>query len=104
MTNETNQRRRVADVKCYFCGHVSGQMLGYKDQPASAFVFVPRPGAAPTAMQATAAAQGARLRCDRCGGPVFLEDAGAAVSSDIKLTCRRRSQALRLPDESNEAA
>ncbi len=59
----------IADVKCYHCGYVSGQLIGEHDgsmkpesfRPAESY---PRP--LPRA--------GEVLRCGRCGGPVYLED------------------------------
>jgi len=57
----------TADVKCYFCGHVSGQMIGEHDHPERGR-FEPRAGyRGPN--QA-----GKRIRCERCNGPVFLEE------------------------------
>jgi hypothetical protein len=64
----------IADVKCYYCGHVSGQMISRRNQPLKVTDFVPRPGYSGQAPQ-----PGVRLRCERCLGPVFLEDAGSAI-------------------------
>ena len=60
----------TADVKCYYCGHVSGQLISEQDHPEKN-VFRPRPG-----YQGVRPAPGTRIRCERCGGPVFLEDTG----------------------------
>jgi hypothetical protein len=60
----------AADVKCYYCGHVSGQMVARRGGPFRLSDFVPRPGFA-----GEMPASGKRLRCERCKGPVFLEDA-----------------------------
>ena len=62
--------RVIADVKCYFCGHVSGQIIGSRHQPLRVTNFVPCPGYSGPEVR-----PGMRLRCDRCQGPVFLEDA-----------------------------
>jgi hypothetical protein len=59
----------AADVKCYHCGHVSGQIVGPRNQPLRASNFVPRPGYTGPEVR-----PGMRLRCERCQGPVFLED------------------------------
>jgi hypothetical protein len=59
----------VADVKCYYCGHISGQIVGRKGEPLRASNFIPRPG-----YQGMEVKPGVRLRCERCNGPVFLED------------------------------
>jgi hypothetical protein len=59
----------VADVKCYFCGHISGQVMGHRGRPFRARRFIPRPG-----YEGPEVKPGTRLRCERCRGPVFLED------------------------------
>lgn len=79
----------VADVKCYYCGHVSGQIIGDRDQRLRVGNFVPRPGYAGPPLR-----PGARLRCERCGGPVFLEDAVPAPQErpfSVALRQRRRA-------------
>jgi len=67
--------RVVADVKCYHCGHVSGQIVGWRHEPLRVENFVPRPGYSGPEVK-----PGARLRCERCRGPVFLEDAAGVLS------------------------
>ena len=73
--------RLVADVKCYYCGHVSGQMVGRRGQPVRSSNFVPRPGYRGPEPRA-----GVRMRCERCGGPVFLEESTA----NAPMRLRRR--------------
>ena len=58
----------TADVKCYYCGHVSGRLEGDRGAPLAAAIFRPRPG-----YQGPAPRPGA-IRCERCQGPVYLED------------------------------
>ena len=70
MTAGTIGERIVADVKCYYCGHISGQIFGRRHHPLRVSDFVPRPGYAGPEVKA-----GVKLRCERCRGPVFLEDA-----------------------------
>lgn len=65
--------RVVGDVKCYHCGHISGQVEGTRTQRLVLNAFKPREG-----YQGTPPRPGQRIRCDRCGGPVFLEDLQAA--------------------------
>jgi DNA-directed RNA polymerase subunit RPC12/RpoP len=67
----------IADVKCYHCGHVSGQVVGPKNAPLRPRNFIPRPGYVGELPRA-----GMRLRCERCRGPVFLEDV-SPLSLDI---------------------
>jgi hypothetical protein len=64
----------IADVKCYYCGHVSGQVTGRRGKPLRAGDFRPRPG-----YKGPEVRPGQKLRCERCNGPVFLEDAGSAI-------------------------
>ena len=59
----------IADVKCYHCGHISGQVEGTKEQKLILTVFNPRPG-----YEGPEYKPGDSLRCERCEGPVFLED------------------------------
>lgn len=57
------------DVKCYYCGHISGELIGSPDEPMRARSFRPGPS-----FRGPLPKPGQSLRCDRCGGPVFLED------------------------------
>ncbi len=59
----------TADVKCYYCGHVSGQISGPRRSSLKTNAFVPRQGYTKRAPR-----PGDQLRCERCNGPVFLED------------------------------
>lgn len=57
------------DVKCYHCGHISGQVEGARGKRLVLHAFHPRQG-----YQGEVPGPGDRLRCERCQGPVFLED------------------------------
>ncbi len=57
----------VADVKCYYCGFVSGEMVSADGQSLKNGTFRPALG---VKMPVTRGA----LRCARCGGPVFMDD------------------------------
>lgn len=59
----------VGDVKCYHCGHISGQVEGTRTDRLVLRAFKPRPG-----YQGPVPGPGQRIRCERCSGPVFLED------------------------------
>ncbi|MBV8719006.1 MAG: hypothetical protein JO318_09590 [Chloroflexi bacterium] len=69
------QRRTffVADLKCYMCGSVAGSVES-EQSPASAGlgspVFLRQAGRD----EAVQVANWRRLRCDRCGGPLFLDE------------------------------
>ena len=88
--------RTVADVKCYYCGHISGQITGRRGQPLKVSNFIPRPG-----YQGPEVKPGSRLRCERCRGPVFLEDATNAASFGRVV---RRKAALQPEGPSEDAA
>lgn len=59
----------VGDVKCYHCGHVSGQIEGTRTDRLVLHKFKPSAN-----FQGPVPQAGQSLRCNRCGGPVFLED------------------------------
>ncbi len=59
----------TGDVKCYHCGHISGQIEGTRTDKLVLRAFKPRAG-----FQGPVPGPGDRIRCERCGGPVYLED------------------------------
>ncbi len=71
----------TADVKCYYCGHISGQIIGPKYEPLRVTNFVPRQGFTGEVPKA-----GERLRCERCRGPVYLEDVSPLTIGQMKVT------------------
>ena len=77
----------VADVKCYHCGHVSGELIGSRGRPIKEWTFEPVNGP-PRSV-------GAQLRCLRCNGPVYLEDARPFVADDPVRALKRRLAGLR---------
>lgn len=88
MTVGTISSRIVADVKCYHCGHISGQIFGRKHQPLRTSDFVPRQGYTGPEVK-----PGMKLRCERCQGPVFLEDATNGLPLARRVT--RSAEAAR---------
>ena len=83
----------VGDVKCYHCGHISGQVEGVRTSRLVLHKFTPRPG-----YKGPLPGPGQRLRCERCAGPVFLEDlrpAPAPLLSMIPPASRKRSKPSR---------
>ncbi len=86
----------VADVKCYYCGHVSGQIVGPRGARITAANFVPRPG-----YRGVEVKTGTRLRCERCHGPVFLEEAPPMAQTEAALARTLRSGR---EDGTNQAA
>ena len=82
----SGKTHKIADVKCYFCGHISGQLEGMLGDGVDERVFKPRPG-----FGGTAPLSGRRLRCERCGGPVYLEDV-TPMTIDNTVLARRPSR------------
>lgn len=77
----------IGDVKCYHCGHVSGQIEGTRTDRLVLHTFTPRPG-----FRGQAPKPGERIRCERCGGPVFLEDLQPVLRTEpIAMPTRRKS-------------
>jgi hypothetical protein len=79
----SGKTRKIADVKCYYCGHISGQVEGNLGDAPADMTFTPR-------IEAGGATSlfGRRLRCERCGGPVYLEDVTPMSIEDTVLARR----------------
>jgi|GEM_PF-2831426 len=58
----------VGDVKCYYCGSITGELVSTNPGSLKNATFRPRPGIE------GAEVDGGKLRCARCGGPVFVDD------------------------------
>jgi hypothetical protein len=85
--------KMVGDVKCYHCGHVSGEVEGTRTDRLVFHTFKPRPG-----YRGTVPGPGARIRCERCQGPVFLEDLRPAPPRPQPIavpTARKRAKSSR---------
>ncbi len=83
----------VGDVKCYHCGHISGQVAGTRTDRLVLEKFTPRPG-----YQGQPYRPGQRIRCERCQGPVFLEDLRSAPALPFPISVpasRKRSRSSR---------
>ena len=61
--------RICAEIKCYHCGYVSGQICGESDGPLRWDELRPNPNHTGSLPQ-----PGAPLRCFRCHGPVYLDE------------------------------
>lgn len=60
----------VADVKCYLCGSISGAIESDRQPMPRSVLFRPA-----GATQSLPVLDWRQLRCERCHGPVFLDDA-----------------------------
>lgn len=90
----------IADVKCYFCGHISGQVEGDRGSTVTDATFTPRPG-----YTGRPFASSRRLRCERCGGPVFLEDVTPMlIADDSPLAYRAPRTSVSAPAGRRRAA
>jgi DNA-directed RNA polymerase subunit RPC12/RpoP len=86
----------VGDVKCYHCGHVSGQIEGERTNKLVLKSFKPRPG-----FQGEPPRPGQRIRCERCGGPVFLEELRPVLPGvePVPLAVRRAARKRKRPSK-----
>ncbi len=73
----------VGDVKCYYCGFVSGELVSSDGQSLKNGTFRPAPG-----VNSALAAKGT-LRCARCGGPVFIDDVRTERPRPAAITFER---------------
>ncbi len=83
----------IGDVKCYHCGHVSGQIEGTRTDRLVLHSFKPRPG-----YQGPVPHPGQQIRCERCQGPVFVEDfvpVPPSAEPVLLPTPRKRSRSSR---------
>jgi hypothetical protein len=79
MTSETFSKPQqrtffVADLKCYMCGSVSGSIESEQSLTAAAPSVSPVVLRQPGRAHAVRVLNWQRLRCDRCGGPLFLDE------------------------------
>jgi hypothetical protein len=59
----------VADVKCYYCGFISGELVSPMGQSLKNGTFRPAAG-----VDAASSVHEGKLRCARCGGPVYTDE------------------------------
>jgi hypothetical protein len=72
------------EIKCLHCGHISGQWVGTRGAPLTAAGFRTADGQA-----AATSDPNATVRCGRCDGPVFLDDASSVMNSHRLRRIRR---------------
>lgn len=73
----------IGDVKCYYCGFVSGELVSSDGQSLKNGTFRPASGVNPSL------ATKGTLRCARCGGPVFLDDVRTERPRPLPITIER---------------
>ena len=84
---EQPAQQMAGDVKCYHCGHISGQVEGTRSDRLVLHTFKPRPG-----YQGKVPGPGDRLRCERCAGPVYLEDIRPLVPDMLPVSINTRKK------------
>lgn len=74
--NTKPQRRTffVADLKCYMCGSVAGSIESEQSLTGAGLSTGPVLLRQPGRESAIPVPNWRRLRCDRCGGPLFLDE------------------------------
>ncbi len=88
----------IGDVKCLHCGFVRGRWVGPKGAALTASGLKDADGQ-------PVAAPDEPVRCVRCDGPVFLDDASLVTSSyRLRRIRRLREQIAALDAERNRAA
>ena len=78
----------IGDVKCYHCGHISGQVEATRSNRLVIQAFRPRPG-----YEGDPPSKGERIRCERCSGPVYLEDLRAFTPEVIPMLAPKAAAA-----------
>jgi hypothetical protein len=73
----------VGDVKCYYCGFISGELVGTFGLSLKNGTFRPGPGVD------AAAVESGKLRCARCGGPVFVDEVRIEKPRPAPITFER---------------
>lgn len=87
------------DVKCLHCGFISGHWVGAKGSPVTVTGFSPNAGSLERVDES------ALVRCERCAGPVFLEDVDPVISSyRLRRIQRLRAQIAALDARGGRAA
>ncbi len=71
----------IGDIKCLHCGFNGGRWVGAKGAPLTVSGLRNR--------EADGTDPSAVLHCERCSGPVFLDDASPVISSTRLRRIRR---------------
>lgn len=90
----------TGEIKCLHCGFISGRWVGPGGAPLTIAGFKPAQGDLAGANDASAL-----VRCARCDGPVFLDDAEPVISSyRLRRIRRLREQIAALEEHNTHAA
>ena len=74
----------TGDVKCLHCGFISGRWVGMSGAPVTVGGMKQLDGTTPGGTDADEA-----VRCQRCDGPVFLDEATLVISGTRLRRIRR---------------
>ena len=72
----------IGDIKCLHCAHISGRWVGPKGAPLTI-------SGLRNHVRSEDEDPAALVRCSRCEGPVFLDDASLVISSTRLRRIRR---------------
>ena len=90
----------TGDIKCLHCGFISGRWVGPGGSPLAVAGFKPN-----AAAQTPSADAAGLVRCGRCEGPVFLDEAEPVISSyRLRRIRRLREQIAALDAHRRHAA
>ncbi len=90
----------TGDIKCLHCGFISGRWVGPGGAPLTVAGFKPGPTPGKQSTEPSAL-----VRCGRCEGPVFLDDAEPVISSyRLRRIRRLREQIAALDAHRGRAA
>lgn len=87
----------TGDIKCLHCAHISGRWVGPTGSPLTV-------SGQRNHVLAETEDPNALIRCARCEGPVFLDDAGLVISSYRIRRIRRMREQIAALDAARRAA
>lgn len=77
----------IGDIKCLHCAHISGRWVGAKGAPLTVAGLRNHEHADGEDLTAL-------VRCRRCDGPVFLDDASLVINSSRLRRIRRMREQI----------
>ena len=86
----------IGDVKCLHCGFENGRWVGAKGSPLTL-------SGLRNSTRADYDDPAALVRCARCDGPVFLDDASAVINSSRLRRIRRLREQIAALDQHRAA-
>jgi hypothetical protein len=75
----------AADLKCYCCGTIAGEIFADTTRPQRFLAFLPT--------EEPLASSRPPRQCPRCGGPIFLDEAQTVTRHEVARRLRQRPAA-----------